>query len=258
MDSFKVFQRYIDTRNNLNFDNLVPNIEINEKELTERVVLSYNSILKEEVKFKQSIETLIPWTEKEKPKLIQQTQPVHLEDANELHGHSIFDPSKLGLPTGLSKKNEEGMIVMNLAIPKNIINNKRSSRSMTRKSTAMIMSKDKRDSKVEEEIPESLQAVFNIPFLLPQMQESKKTKTNEIKMTVKLGNKMIKEAQEHIDNFMDWLNRDQMSFLRDKDLKQFEVSRVNDECNLRQDIMKKAFFEIPFQKRHILILSFQR
>ena len=254
IDSFKVFQKYLDTRHNLNFDNFIPSIEFNEKSIMEKVITKYSEILREDVKFKPSHETLLPWNEKEKIKMA----PV-IQVQEEAPQEPVFDASKLGLPTQpIYKKLDDGMILMNLAIPKNLVSSKRTSRSMTRRSIASLINKDKKEPE-NFEIPEALQAVFNLPFMIPQLQEAKsKAKTNELKMVLKLGNKPIKEGIEHIDVVIEWLNDAQMSFFNNKDLQNLELNRVNDNLNMRSDIMKRVFPDIPFMKRYNLVLSLNR
>lgn len=260
-DCLKVFHKFTEMKNNFNFDNLVPKMEINEKELTERIVVNFNTMLKDEIKFKPNVDTLSSLVEKEKPKVVAPAQqappPAAKEDPNE---PVLMELGKLGLGLQGGKKLDEGIIVMNLAIPKNLVNNKQTSRSMTRRSVANIMNKDKRDSVASPEIPEALQAVFNLPFLIPQAAQETKTKSkaNDVKMTLKIGSKVIRETQEHIDQLADWLDGDQLEFLKVNGIKNLEISRVNDDCNLRQTIMKKAFAEIPFKKRYNLVLSANR
>lgn len=264
LDSFKVFQRYLDTKSSLNFDTLVPMVTINESAITEKIVQHVNQVFTNDIKFRQGLDSSSMFSEK--------TIKILKELDDKKDKDTIVDLSKRDdkLSSNAPKKSltEEGMILMSLAMPKSIVGNKRTSRSMTRKSTSVtgygagsISSKEKKDGdsarRSSNEASEALQGIFNIPFMIPApVVEKKKTiGTNEIKVTLKLGGRIEKETQLPIESFLAFLTEEQAELIEFGTKRQIEMTRVNDEIGLRQTIIKAFFPEIEFKKRYVVYLT---
>lgn len=82
MDSLKVFQRYMDIKNNLNFDNFVPTLDINEKNLREKVLAIYQTSMTADIKIRPPIETFpgVPGHKEEGDKKLKKTGSINFDD----------------------------------------------------------------------------------------------------------------------------------------------------------------------------------
>lgn len=260
MDSFKVFQKYIETRNNLNLDNLVPTVQFNHKTMIEKIMMSINTAYSQEIKFKQNLDTLSIIDDKEKivKTLVPDAEGKGKKESADIKTEKFKESTKKRSIT------EDGMIVMNLSLPKSIVNNKRSSRSLTRRSTNLsqiggLGNKDKKesDSRNSAELADSLSGIFNLPFMIPAAlpEKTEGIGSNEIKVILQIGPNESKESQIPLDNFFSILTNDQTDSLSLGRRRQVELNRTNDPLQIRESIFLGLFPSVPFKKRYSVKLN---
>ena len=255
MDSFKIFQKYIENRNTLNLDNMVPTVQINQKAILEKITSNFNLAILSDVKYKPSIDTLTLLDEKEKIqfKIITPELEVRKDPIESKLDKFKEDTTKRSIT-------EDGMIVMNLSLPKSIVNNKRSSRSLTRRSANVsnVGSSGRGDngSRSISDIPEGLSALFNLPFMIPAaLPDKEETSTsNEVLLTLHMGPKERKDSQVPIDTLCSILSLDQFNTLTLERGHTINLNRTNDNINIRESIFKGLFPGIPFKKRYSVTL----
>ena len=77
-DSLRVFQKYMELKQNLIFDSFIPTLDFNEKSFVEKVITNFGGLVQTDVKFKPPTENFatLAAIEKEKEALLEKEREI--------------------------------------------------------------------------------------------------------------------------------------------------------------------------------------